>query len=329
VTTYITYFDRNYLDRGIALISSVRNFDRDSKFTVLALDDTVERALKELFPYINILRESDLVEFEPRLIQTKLTRSRIEQYFTQTPILVKKVLRSLNSNDICVYLDADLYFFQTPDKVLEEMGDASIGIIEHKYTNKMSRKLSKYGKYNVGWVGIRNDLNGLACAEWWSESCLTWCFDKPENGKFADQGYLNSFTELFNGVRVLENPGFNLAPWNVANYKFSRKMDSIYIDEKYPLVFFHFHGVSKSLGRYFSSEIVYRARLNRKLREFAYKEYVFQLEAIRASFWENFQRSKASTRGNGVRVSLLKLRKQIFRVISLILGYSIKTKGTI
>jgi hypothetical protein len=286
----------------------------------------VSKEVGERFPEVNIFTEQDLIDFEPRLNQTKQVRSRIEQYFTQTPILMSRVMDETTIGEVCVYLDADLYFFKTPNLVIEEMSDHSIGIIAHKYLKNMEKKLSKYGHYNVGWVGIRNDKNGQDCLEWWSESCLAWCFDEAEDGKFADQGYLNEFPKMFKSVKVLENPGFNLAPWNVGNYRFSQKNSNLYMDELYPLVFFHFHGLSRSFGRYFTSEIVYRTRLNKDLKKFAYEKYIGSLERFMSTFPESLTSVRTSARGKGIRIYLLKIRKLIFRFISLIAGNSIKAK---
>lgn len=326
MTTYATYFDKNYLDRGLALISSVREFDKESKIFVLAFDETVAKEVADRFPDVKILSEQDLINFEPRLSQTQKVRSRIEQYFTHTPILMRRVMQETAIGEVCVYLDADLFFFKTPDLVLEEMHDASIGIIAHKYSRKMEQKLSKYGKYNVGWVGIRNDKNGQECLKWWSDSCLNWCFDKTEDGKFADQGYLNEFSHRFKSVKVLQNPGLNLAPWNVGNYNLSEKNSDLYLDKLYPLVFYHFHGLSRGFGRYFTGEIVYRTRIKKQLKKLAYKKYIANLESIISTFPDTLKNGKSSARGKGIRVHMLKIRKSSFRLVSLLIGNSITVK---
>jgi len=323
---YTTYFDKNYLDRGLALISSVRKYDKESKIFVLAFDETVAKEVRDRFPDVKILIEQDLIDFEPRLSETKKVRSRIEQYFTQTPILMRRVLQETIIGEVCVYLDADLYFFKTPDLVIKEMNDHSVGIIAHKFSRKLEQRLSKFGKYNVGWVGIRNDQSGQDCVKWWGESCLNWCFDKAEDGKFADQGYLNEFPNRFNAVKVLENPGFNLAPWNVGNYRLSLKDSILHVDDLHPLVFYHFHGLSRGFGRYFTGEITYRTRLNKELKKFAYQKYIANLEGVVGTFPDALKSGKSSARGKGIKVHVLKVRKSLFRLISFLAGNTIKTK---
>ena len=59
------------------------------------------------------------------------------------------------------YLDGDLFFFVSPAIIYEELEDASVAIIPHRYPPKLAR-LRKFGTYNVGWVGARNDSDGAA-----------------------------------------------------------------------------------------------------------------------------------------------------------------------
>ncbi len=83
-----------------------------------------------------------------------------------------------------IYLDADLYFFAPPSKVRAEEGQASVGIVPHRYAPEQAHLL-QYGRYNVGWVSFKNDATGRACLEWWRERCIEWCFDRVEKGRFC------------------------------------------------------------------------------------------------------------------------------------------------
>jgi len=73
---------------------------------------------------------------------------------------------------------------------------------------------------------------------------MDWCYDKLEDDRFADQKYLDSWPENFNGVRVIQHKGANLAPWNVANYRITTQANTVMVDEQ-ALLFFHFHGLKQ------------------------------------------------------------------------------------
>jgi hypothetical protein len=55
---------------------------------------------------------------------------------------------------------------------------------------------------------------------------------------------LNEWPVLFTGVKIIQNRGANVAPWNVMNYEIIKTNGQILVDG-YPLVFFHFHGFKR------------------------------------------------------------------------------------
>jgi len=178
------------------------------------------------------------------------------------------------------YLDGDLFFFAPPETIYGELRGAAAAIIPHRYTAKLA-KLRKFGTYNVGWVGARNDSDGFAVIKWWREKCIEWCHDYVDGDRFADQGYLNSFAPLFSRVKVIKNIGANLAPWNIGNYRIDFSGNRVLVDAIHPLIFFHFQGLRKGLRVFiFNSHRAYRAPFSRTVRDHIYKPYVDELLAI-------------------------------------------------
>src|SRR5207244_8164736 len=88
----------------------------------------------------------------------------------------------------------------------------------------------------VGWVSFRRDAHALACLHWWRERCLEWCYDRYEDGRFADQKYLDDWPSRFQRVAVLQHKGANLAPWNLANYTIRANGDRVLVDEAPPIL---------------------------------------------------------------------------------------------
>ena len=121
----------------------------------------------------------------------------------------------------------------------------SILTVEHRFPEDL-RDLERHGRFNVGVLGWRRDSNGLGCLRWWRERCLEWCHDRLEDGKYADQGYLDAWPERFAGVVVAEHPGINLAPWNWRSHVVRVTGDSLEVDG-WPLVVYHFAAL-KALG---------------------------------------------------------------------------------
>ncbi len=323
---YCTYFDSGYLARGLALIESLRRHGDHSPVWIMALDAAAKDYLDDAaIDGVHVLTVDDLEESVPELAGVRAGRSRMEGYFTTTPLLVRWVMDRYSEPTSVVYLDADLYFFDDPQLVFDAMGDGSVGIIEHRYPASLEKGLAKYGRFNVGWVGFRDDERGRTCLDWWGRSTLDWCRDTPDAGRYADQGYLDWFPQDFEGVSVLEPHGLNLAPWNTASSAITIDGDRVSVDGD-PLVFFHFHGL-KSVGRWWiSSQLVYRTLMGRALREGAYEPYVRELERTTAVVEASplIPHTAVASRGTGLRGLLFRAQRGVLNRLAVVTRTAIR-----
>lgn len=245
---FCTYFDSNYLVKGLALYRSLVRHAVSFRLWALCFDDLAYETLQTLaLPEVDPISLRDFEEADEELLQAKGNRSRIEYYFSCTPSLPLYILRNCPEVDLITYLDSDLYFLSDPEPIYEELGDGSILIVGHRYPEN-SKHRERYGTYNVGILCFRRDNSGLQCLSWWRERCIEWCYDRVENGRFADQKYLDDWPTRFPGVVVLQHKGAGLAPWNVESYHLHLDDGQVLVDSQ-PLVFFHFHGL-KRIGRW-------------------------------------------------------------------------------
>jgi len=239
---YCTYFDSKYLLKAISLFRSLqKNEKRPFKVFAICMDELTLTLLKELkIPSVHPVGISQIEAEDPLLIQAKNNRSPVEYLWTCTPTIIQWLLAKFPQIDLITYLDADLYFFSSPDPVFEEMGNNSVIIHEHRFPEEL-RYLEKYGKYNVGLVSRRRSSEGLDVLTWWRTKCLEWCYAKDEEGKFADQAYLDEWPNRFRGIKVLEHLGAGLAPWNHTQYDISADAEARPSVDSMPVVFYHFH----------------------------------------------------------------------------------------
>jgi hypothetical protein len=245
---YCSYFDHRYLARALCLYDSLCAHSPPFVWHVLALSDECEQLLRKLdLPHVEVTSLSKLEATKPELLVAKGNRSIVEYYFTVTSGYCQYLIEKLPVDCLLTYLDSDLYFFDSPEPVLKELEQASVGIIEHRFT-KVNQDKIKYGRFNVGWVTFRNDLYGRACLGDWYEKCLDWCYDRLEATRFADQKYLDRWPSEFEGVHIIEHLGANVGPWNVADFplKSVRKTSTqpVAIDNT-PLIFAHFQYVRR------------------------------------------------------------------------------------
>ena len=270
---YCTYFDLAYAPRGRVLIESLRQQGDDGMVHVLTLDaDAFDEVASWSGLNVRPLPLSDLERAFPQLAAAQQDRSRMEYIFTLTPWLALWVMDQVAEGSLVTYLDADMAFFSPPSPIYEELADASVGIVEHRFTWEQSWR-RKYGTYNVAWVSFRRDSAGIACLKWWADQCLEWCRDEVDHGRFADQGYLDRFDELFTGVRVIHLPGADVAPWNLRRHTLTSSFDRRVLVDGAPLVFFHFHGLRLEGGRFHFKHAPYLARTTPTLKELVYRPY--------------------------------------------------------
>jgi hypothetical protein len=292
---YCSYFDHNYLPRGLALYHSLQRHSEGSRLWVLCLSDACYRALVALdLPHLIPQRLADFEAVDPELAATRSNRSLIEYYFTCTPAWMLFVLNSEPGAEWVTYLDSDLFFFASPDPIYAEMKDAAFGIIPHRFTKRLVEHL-RFGVYNVGWVSVRRRDDGIAVLRWWRERCIEWCYDRVEGDRFADQRYLDRLPGLFAGVHVIEHLGANLAPWNLGAYRMEWRDGSVQIERRFPLLFFHFYGVKRNGRHYFNSHRLYHAPFSRLVRQQIYEPYIAVLAAAESTAASHIEDSSNAT----------------------------------
>ena len=252
---YATLFDSNYISYGCTLISSINNVSKNHTIFVFCFDEEAYTLMQQKnFPNVILITIIDLVSNLKELIIAQKNRTRTEFFYTCSPAICKYVLDNFAYVDLINYLDSDLYFFSSPEPIFNELDFFSIGIIEHRFSTN-ARKFMKYGRFNVGWITFRNDIFGKMCLNEWYLDCISWCYQRIEDGKYADQKYLESWPNRYNNkVRIIENLGANLAIWNINNYLLTKKDHDLYI-EKDKLIFYHFAGLNEFSPNHFSTRL--------------------------------------------------------------------------
>jgi hypothetical protein len=320
---YCTYFDDNYLSRGLALYHSLQRHSPGARLWVLCLSEACYRTLGALdLPNLIPQQLADFEAADPEVAATRSTRSRIEYYFTCSPAWMLYVLKREPGAEWVTYLDGDLYFFSSPEAVYSELQDAAVAIIPHRYTANLAKRRS-FGTYNVGWVGARNDSNGIAVIQWWRERCIEWCHDYVDGDRYADQGYLDSFSRLFTRVKAVENVGANLAPWNIGHYRIEFRDNRVMIDATHPLVFFHFQGLRKGLLWFiFNSHRIFGAPFSGNTRDHIYRPYVDELLSIEKTIdpMLNIHGANPQARSHTIKSRLRDVGLLTFQLLDIVSG---------
>lgn len=233
---YVTLFDSHYLPQGLSLYRSLEIHGQPFTLWVVALDEVCALALEKIAPrFVKIIRLSDIES--DRLIGAKSDRSVAEYCWTLTPFLPSAVFERQPHIERVTYLDADLFFFDKPSKLINEFKDSGkhVMITEHAFAPEHS-DFMKYGRFCVQFVTFRNTDAGLRVLHWWQDRCIEWCYSRLENDKFGDQKYLDRWPEMFgDDVHICAQTNRTIAPWNV--HHISSKTSKV------EPVFYHFHGL--------------------------------------------------------------------------------------
>lgn len=284
---FCTLFNSTYLTRGLAMYYSLEKHCADFHLYVVAFDQRCYETLTGL--KLTKATIISLEEFEDSaLLNVKQTRTATEYCWTCTPASIAYCIGRYDLPS-CTYIDADLLFFSDPAVLMEEMGEKSVMITEHRYTPEYDQTTVS-GKYCVQFVFVKNDKRGITVLNWWKNACLEWCYNRVEDNKFGDQKYLDDWCERFEGVHELQHLGGGVAPWNMQQYQF-RHMDSRLVGTEtatgrtFDVVFFHFHSF-----RYYKTNVFKPAgpyQLNENLLTLIYGSYVSSLEQIHSVLQRN------------------------------------------
>jgi hypothetical protein len=277
----------------------------------LCLDDDAQAAVSALgLESLKPVRLTELEQADPALLEAKQDRSTVEYYFTLSPALPLYLLDRVSDIESITYLDSDLLFYSSPQPIFDELGAGSVAIVPHRYPPNL-QELSVYGTYNVAWVTFRNDSAGRAVLGRWHMQCLAWCRDHVEDGKFADQRYLDEWPSL-QGVHIIEQPGVDLAPWNFMQYRIDVKATHPTVDGL-PLIFYHFQAFMAVGPGLWDPGLDAYGHMDKRLRSWLYGGYLRQLRSAAGLIRSRASSTARSGTGRRPRYDLRTLARRIRR----------------
>lgn len=244
---YYTSITSNYLPKARVLAASVKRHDPEARFHLLLSD--VEPAGFDLAsePFDTVLHLEDLPIDNPRAWAFR--HSLVEMCTAVKGIGALEIVRRHAPRKL-FYFDPDIVVFGALDALGAELDRHAVLLTPHLTDPERSRQgildnemsALKHGIYNLGFIGVRCEGEGLRCLQWWSDRLLEFCRDDIPRGLFTDQRWADLIPAMFDGVRVLRDPEYNVATWNLSNRKATGEApDRIAINGR-PLGFYHFSG---------------------------------------------------------------------------------------
>lgn len=251
---FCTTSDSNYLAKGLALYKSLKQTVKEEfRLHWLCLDDECFHILNNLrLPEVCTYSLSALEESDEELVtlknsghQSQFGTPQANYIWALTPYFINYLLHNIiQPNEKLTYADSDIYFYRSPEDILNAVGTKSVGIHTHRFGG--NKKTSDSGWYNVGVMVFTKDETGLKISDFWKRLVMNPNKQKNEYyveyGKCGDQKYLELFIPLFGEENVCvfdEHPDFSIshrAPWCCD-------------EDNRPVYFYHFSHFTYDIAR--------------------------------------------------------------------------------
>lgn len=149
-----------------------------------------------------------------------------------------------------LYFDPDIAVFNPMDPVIDLLDSHAIILTPHQLDPEpandsraiLDNEIASlnYGVFNLGFIAVNQHAEAHRFAQWWAERLHDWCHDRLDMGVFVDQKWCNLIPCFFDYVKILRDPGYNVASWNLSQRQmhFDETGRALINDE--PLRFYHF-----------------------------------------------------------------------------------------
>lgn len=276
---FCTISSIQYGMKVIALYESLRAYTAHYTLYICCIDEFLYDFLKALHLEHAILINLSTIETR-ELLEIKESRSTSEYCWTLKPWIMSHLLIKYSLEAI-VYCDSDMFFYADGGLVYKDWGEASVYLCMQRDLDWVQRK---YGFYQAGLVGFKNNPIGIKAVTWWKEKCLEWCYHKEdlEHQRWGDQKYLDDIPRLFGDVKISGHLGINAAPWNIIynnNFQINEMQNRVFIEED-PLVIFHFACIDIYDQNNFDLWNLNTIEIQQNIKRSIYLPYLLELRKI-------------------------------------------------
>lgn len=240
-------FTFSYLNRARVLFQTLRRFHPDWELVALMTDHPppgfVFEPEREPFDRVVWAEDLGVADFAGWLFKHDVVEACTA---VKGPFLLQACETS--GADAVIYLDPDTALFASLDPLVELLGEHDILLTPHltdpnedaEAIRDNDLSASRTGIFNLGFVAVRASGEGLRFARWWADRLLDWCYDEMPKGMFVDQRWCDHVPALFDKVKVVRDPGYNVASWNLSTRTLAVGKDGVIRVNGFPLRFWHF-----------------------------------------------------------------------------------------
>jgi len=240
-------FTFSYLNRARVLFQTLRRFHPDWELVALITDAAPPRFVLDVEdePFDRVVWAEDLPIPD---VRAWLFKHDVVEACTAVKGPFMQLACEQGCVDAVIYLDPDTALFSSLDPLVEHLKTHDILLTPHLTDPNWDEEAvadndlsaSRTGIFNLGFVAVRTNGEGARFAAWWNHRLLGWCYDEMDRGVFVDQRWCDHVPALFDKVKIVRDPGYNVASWNLSTRRVSIGKDGVIRVNGQPLRFWHF-----------------------------------------------------------------------------------------
>lgn len=239
---YFTICARNYLAYAQTLGQSLKQAEPDADFFIFICDGLVDAGtVSETVIQLDDLALPGLDSMAFRYYVLELATAIKPSCF--------KYLLANRGYGAAVYLDPDIQVFAPLSAVHEAFrAGASAVLTPHLLApledsaRPTNLEILRSGTFNLGFAAFTAAPEAMRFLDWWEKILSEQGYDDIERGLFVDQKFAEFIPSFISSLKILRDPGYNVAYWNLVHRPVKRAPDG-WTAGGAPLVFFHFSGV--------------------------------------------------------------------------------------
>jgi len=237
----------NYLAQAKTISDSFLEYNSDYKFIIVLLDKVQNRFDPSIFQAAELL-EVEMLNIEG-FKQMVIRYNIFELSNALKPFIADYIYNNYTELEVVLYFDSDMMAFNSFTYIEECLKEYVICITPHilapipkSRLNPDERNFLSAGIFNAGFFALSAENEAKDFISWWKEKLRYLCFNKPSEGLFVDQLWLNYVPVFFQKVLILRHVGYNMAHYNLHERLITQSDGKYIVNKKYVLSLFHFTG---------------------------------------------------------------------------------------
>ena len=246
---FFTSITSNYLPKAAILADSLRKYRPDCLFYLVLCDTAPADLNRYAKTFDRVFLPSDLALPVPDLEQWIFKHTVVELCTAVKGPFLLHALEKLQADKV-VYFDPDIVVLDNLQELEMLLDVHSVTVTPHlvepdsSLTAIVENEICalQHGVFNLGFLAVRNNPEGLRFARWWSDRLVHFCYDDIPNGLYTDQKWMDLAPAFFPDLHILRDKTYNVATWNLTHRKVVKGPDGRLCIDGSPIKFFHFSG---------------------------------------------------------------------------------------